>query len=62
MKSIDFKVLRSGEHVICDNVKAIQIIDGIEYLLVKRPSTDRYFLMRKDALSKFTVDNRAKAM
>jgi hypothetical protein len=52
MKAITFKNRFNGEQVICKDVKAVQIIDGIEYLLVSRTIQDRKFLMRKDALEK----------
>ena len=52
MKIITFKNKFNGEHVICNDTRAVQIIDGIEYLLVSRRIQDRKFLMRKDALEK----------
>jgi len=52
MKIITFKNKFNGERVICDDTKAVQIIDGIEYILVSRRIQDRKFLMRKDALEK----------
>ena len=52
MKTVTFKNRFNGEHVVCNDVKAIQVIDGIEYLLVSKKIQDRKFLMRKDALEK----------
>jgi hypothetical protein len=52
MKIITFKNKFNGERVICNDTRAVQIIDGIEYLLVSRRIQDRKFLMRKDALEK----------
>jgi hypothetical protein len=52
MKTITFKNKFNGERVVCNDVKAVQVIDGIEYLLVSRKIQDRKFLMRKDALEK----------
>lgn len=52
MKTITFKNRFNGERVVCKDVKAVQVIDGIEYLLVSRTIQDRKFLMRKDALEK----------
>jgi hypothetical protein len=52
MKIITFKNKFNGERVICDDTKAVQTIDGIEYILVSRRIRDRKFLMRKDALEK----------
>ena len=52
MKTITFKNRFNGERVVCKDTKAVQVIDGIEYLLVSRTIQDRKFLMRKDALEK----------
>ena len=52
MKAITFKNRFNGERVVCKDVKDIQVIDGIEYLLVSKTIQDRKFLMRKDALEK----------
>jgi hypothetical protein len=52
MKTITFKNKFNGEQVVCNDVKAVQVIDGIEYLLVSKKIQDRKFLMRKDALEK----------
>ena len=51
MKSITFKNKFNGEQVVCKDVKAVQVIDGIEYLLVTTKQ-NRTHLMRKDALEK----------
>jgi hypothetical protein len=52
MKTITFKNKFNGEQVVCNDVRAVQLIDGIEYLLVSRTIQDRKFLMRKEALEK----------
>ena len=52
MKAITFKNRFNGEQVVCKDVKEVQVIDGIEYLLVSKTVQDRKFLMRKDALEK----------
>jgi hypothetical protein len=52
MKTITFKNRFNGEQVVCNDTKAVQMIDGIEYLLVSKTIQDRKFLMRKDALEK----------
>ena len=52
MKTITFKNRFNGEQVVCNDTKAVQVIDGIEYLLVSKTIQDRKFLMRKDALEK----------
>lgn len=52
MKPVQFRNALNGELFVCNNVKDIHQIDGVDYLLVCRPGTDRQFLMRKDALIK----------
>ena len=52
MKTITFKNRFNGERVVCNDTKAVQVIDGVEYLLVSKTVQDRKFLMRKDALEK----------
>lgn len=53
MKPITFKnKLRNNDIVVCDNVRDVHVIDGVEYLPVRRPDTSRIFLMRKDALER----------
>ena len=52
MKTITFKNRFNGERVVCKDTKAVQVIDGIEYLLVSKTIQDRKFLMRKDALER----------
>ncbi len=52
MKTVTFKNKFNGERVVCKDVKEVQVIDGIEYLLVSKTIQDRKFLMRKDALEK----------
>ena len=52
MKTMTFVNERNGEQVICYNVRAVQVIDGIEYLIVHKKENPRPFMMRKDALKK----------
>ena len=52
MKAITFKNRFNSERVVCKDLKDIQVIDGIEYLLVSKTIQDRKFLMRKDALER----------
>ena len=52
MKTITFKNRFNGEKVVCNDTKAVQVIDGIEYLLVSKTIQDRKFLMRKESLEK----------
>jgi hypothetical protein len=52
MKTMTFKNRFNSERFICDDVRQIETIDSIEYLIVRRPGADRRFLMRKDALER----------
>jgi hypothetical protein len=58
MKAITFKNKLNSEQVICENIRAVEVIDGVEYLVVHRKENNRMFLMRKDILEKIntTVD------
>ena len=55
MKSMTFKNRMNGERFVCDNVRTVEVIDGVEYLVVHRPNEHRTFKMRKDALEKDTA-------
>ena len=52
MKAITFKNRFNNERVVCKDIREVQVIDGIEYLLVSKTIQDRKFLMRKDALER----------
>ena len=52
MKSMTFVNERNGEQVVCDDVRAVQVIDGVDYLVVHKQDNPRTFMMRKDALKK----------
>jgi hypothetical protein len=52
MKPVHFKNSLNGERFICDDVRAVEQIDGVDYLVVHRPNETRQFKMRKDALEK----------
>jgi hypothetical protein len=62
MKPIKFENILNREQVICDNVKDIKVIDGVQYLVLHKPNNPRTFMMRKDTLrvikEKKTVDHR----
>lgn len=55
MKSMTFKNRLNGERFICDDVRTVEVIDGVEYLVVHRPNEHRTFKMRRDALEKDTA-------
>ena len=48
------------ERVECDNVRDVEVIDGVEYLRVRKPNTARQFLMRKDSLEKIKPKELAR--
>ena len=52
MKAMTLVNERNGEQVVCDDVRAVQVIDGIDYLVVHKQDNPRPFMMRKDALKK----------
>ena len=52
MKAMTFINERNGEQVVCDDVRAVQVIDGVDYLIVHKQDNPRPFMMRKDALKK----------
>jgi hypothetical protein len=52
MKSILFRNKINGERFVCENIKAIETIDGVEYLVVHKEFTQRLIMVRKDTLEK----------
>jgi hypothetical protein len=55
MKAVTMKNRFNNERVVCDDVRDVRLIEGIEYLVVRRQENiNRTFLMRKDALQKVT--------
>ena len=42
----------NNERFVCEDVRAVDVIDGVEYLVVHRPNEQRMFKMRRDALEK----------
>ena len=50
MKQTKFRVVRTGDTVICENVKDVQTNEGVQYITVRRPNNPRTFLMRLEAL------------
>ena len=58
MKPVTMENIFNHEKFICENLRDVQVIDDVEYLIVHRIGQDRKFLMRKDTLKKLekTVD------
>ncbi len=59
MKSVTFENPVNHERVVCENIRDIQVIDGVEYYKVHRHGQNRTFLMRKDVLIKVS-DKKSK--
>ena len=55
MKPQFFKNRFNGERFVCEDARAVETIDGVEYLVVHRPNEHRSFKMRRDALEKDTA-------
>ena len=52
MKPVTFKNVLNNELVVCDDVRNVQSIDDVEYLVVHKQQNQRQFLMRRDVLEK----------
>jgi len=52
MKPIMFENIRTRERVVCDNLRNVSVIDGEEYIAVRRENEQRVFLIKKTALVK----------
>ena len=50
MKPVALKNLLNGEKFICEDLRQIEIIDGVEFITVHRPNEARTFKMRRDIL------------
>jgi hypothetical protein len=59
MKPMTFRNILNGERFVCDDVRTVEVIDGVEYLIVHKPNEHRVFKMRKDALEKI-VEKKVK--
>jgi hypothetical protein len=55
MKPMTFRNILNGERFVCDDVRTVEVIDGVEYLIVHRPDEHRVFKMRKDVLEKINT-------
>lgn len=52
MKPMMFRNRVNGELFVCEDHRAVEVIDSVEYLVVHRPNEHRLFKMRRDALEK----------
>jgi len=50
MKPVIFENPRTRERVVCDDVRNVAIIEGEEYLAVRRVNEQRVFLIRRSAV------------
>ena len=55
MKPQFFRNRLNGERFVCEDIRAVEHIDGVEYLVVHRPNEQRLFKMGRDALEKDTA-------
>ena len=55
MKPQFFRNRLNGERFVCEDTRAVEYIDGVEYLVVHRPNEPREFKMRRDALERDTA-------
>lgn len=49
MKPVVFRNPINNEKLLCENIRNVKIIDGVEYVTVRKQN-QRVYLMRKDAL------------
>jgi hypothetical protein len=52
MKEVTFENIFNHEKFCCNNVRDVEVIDGVEYLKVRRYGHERTVLMKKDSLKK----------
>ena len=50
MKPVMFENPRTRERVVCDDLRNIAVIEGEEYLAVRRVNEQRVFLIRRSAV------------
>ncbi|NBP58426.1 hypothetical protein EBU71_18215 [bacterium] len=60
MKEIQLQNIFNKEILRCDNLKDIEVIDGVEYLRVKKDDKGKKFLMRRDSLKKLPAARAGK--
>ena len=60
MKPLMFKNRFNGERFVCEDHRAVEVIDGVEYLTVHRPNEHRVFKMRRDALEKINSPTKQR--
>ena len=62
MATITFKNKMNGEKFVCENTKAVEVIDGVEYLVVHSEFNMRPVMVRRDMLEKDTQNTSKKIL
>jgi hypothetical protein len=52
MKSVTLRNILNGERFVCDDFRQVEVIDGVEFLYVRRLNEQRVLKMRKDILER----------
>jgi len=50
-KTVYFENTITHERYVCDNIKFVRILDGVEFISVRRLDEERKFLIRRDSLT-----------
>ena len=50
-KTVYFENTITHEKYVCDNIKFVRHLDGVEFLSVRRLGEERKFLIRRDILT-----------
>jgi hypothetical protein len=61
MKPVHLRNSLNGERFVCEDIRAVDEIEGVEYLVVHRPNETRQFKMRRDVLVKDTTVVKGKS-
>jgi hypothetical protein len=52
MKSVTLRNMLNGERFVCDDFRQVEVIDGVEFLYVRKLNEHRLVKMRKDILER----------
>ena len=59
MKPVLFENIRTRERLVCDDLRNVTVIDGEEYLAVRREQEQRVFLTKRSILTQVKVPRRS---
>jgi len=59
MKPVLFENIRTRERLVCDDLRNVTIIDGEEYLAVRREQEQRVFLTKRSILTQVKLQRRS---